>query len=185
MLFWALVGLGLIGLAPSVLLPEWRQYQALSLAGQVEESKLRAFEDQVERERRTLEALQSDPAVTARLALRELNYRRADEREVSVPVMGGVDHGPFLSDQKSLDYDSGNPAGAAVRPPALPGVLATVATRLPRLDYDRVFCDAPTRTIVMIMSTGLIAVAFALFGRAAEDQSSKSEDRSQGIHATS
>ena len=51
-----------------------------------------------------------------------------------------------------------------VRPPAfLAGVLAV----LPALDYDAVFCDDDTRTLVMGMSLGLVVFAFVVFGGSA------------------
>ena len=164
-MFWLLVLMGLATFAPCIILPEWRQYQVLEMAAQVEEHRLEVLQRQVDHERRLLDAVRSDPAVISRLAQRELRFQRVDYRAVRVsapfvgvqgrqgpscipPSQGGTEGGPFVPE-----------------PPQPPAIIARAVSLLPDYDYDRVFCDDETRPIVMCMSVGLIGVALGVFGR--------------------
>jgi len=136
--------------APCVLLPVWRDYQALQYSEQVERAGLEQARAQLQRQKRHLEALQSDPAVIARVARRELRYR--DPAEITIPVSIQAD----LSEQTApLVLD-------AVEPPA---VVAWVVEKLPEADYDRFFCTGPTRTLLMCLSGGLLVSAFVLYSQ--------------------
>jgi len=84
--FWLLLLLGFATLAPSLLLPEWREYQAIAVAEQVEQSRADAMENLVRQKRRLLDRIQRDPSVVVRLAQRELHYERADRSPL--PVAG-------------------------------------------------------------------------------------------------
>ena len=64
--FWLLVLMGLATFTPCVLLPQWRQYETLCMAEQSAQHRLEVLQGRIETERRTLEALRSDPAVVAR-----------------------------------------------------------------------------------------------------------------------
>ena len=147
-MFWLLTLMGLAAFAPCVVLPEWREYQALDMGAQVEQHRLDVLQRQVDHERRLLDALRSDPAVIARLAQRELGFQRANCRAVlvsSAPVgNAGVDR-LFVP-----------------KPPKPPASMARLGSWLPDFDYDRVFCDDETRPIVICMSIGLMAVALGL-----------------------
>jgi len=145
-----LLVLGFAGLAPSVLLPEWRAYQALSIREQYERHQLEQLRNAVEREERGLEALQTDPAAIARLARRDLRFHRPGELTVYVPIEP-------RSNARDIPF-----VPAAVAPPHW---LARWDRFLPPLDYDAVFCHEETRVVLMAMSLGLIAVAMILYRR--------------------
>lgn len=159
-LFWLLTLMGLATFAPCIILPPWRQYQALEMAAQIEQHHLDALQHQVDRERRLLDAIRSDPGVVARLAQRELRFRRVDSQavHVSVPATRVEAEAPFVPE-----------------PPRPPAVIARAVSVLPRFDYDRVFCGDQTRPIVMGMSVALIGAAFALSGRLAEGRRARHE----------
>jgi hypothetical protein len=153
LVFWVLVAMGFVGFAPCVLLPEWRQREFLSLAEQKEAYRLEQMEQLVARERASYEALRDDPAVLARLAQRDLSFRRLDH--LSVPVPGG--------DSVAWVGPVDGPTDGIVHEASGSGLVESIMARLPRYDYDAVFCDDHTRSIVMTMSVGLIALAFFLF----------------------
>jgi len=163
-LFWLLIALGLTGLTPCVLLPEWRQYEALSVAEQVEAHRLSELQSVVDHKRAAYEALRSDPAVVARLAQRELGYVRPDERSVSVARLvhdrSFVDNAVHASE---ADVDIGS--SFAVEPVAPHPFVARVTGALPDMNYDADFCDDRERSIIMTMSLALIVLAAVLFAR--------------------
>ncbi len=154
--FWSLIFMGLAAFAPSVILPEWREYQALRMTEQREQHRVDALQGEVDRERRLLEAVQRDPAVIARLAQRDLRFHRPGEQPVVVPV-------------SAVETAPAEPfAPTPVSPSPL---IARALSHLPDLDYDGVFCDEQTRPIIMVMSVSLIAVALALQpGRASRNR---------------
>lgn len=145
-----LILMGLGTFAPCVLLPEWREYQALRLVEQAEQHRLDAMQRVVERERHLLEAMQRDPAAIARIAQRDLHFYRPGDTTIAVdvPVMPAGVQAPFSAEP--------------VNPPA---ALARAHAYLPSLNYDALFCDAGTRSILMVMSVALIATAIASFWR--------------------
>ncbi|HUU85833.1 MAG TPA: hypothetical protein VM243_20235 [Phycisphaerae bacterium] len=148
LLFWGLIALAGAGFAPCVVLPVWRDYQAMALATQVEEQLAATARADVERLRHTAAAIRTDPAVAARLARRELSYRHPGQAEVPVP---GVLPAGFHA-----------PRPMAVQPIEPPRPIARVIGRLPAMNYDRLFLDGPTRVILMLLSGGLVAAAFLL-----------------------
>ncbi len=164
--------LALGALSPCVLFPEWRQYQALSRAEQVQKHRADSLQRHIDEQRRLLMALRSDPGVVARLARREYGFHRDGERVVSValPALAGA---PPASSSAGVAARFGGEASPLVgdepflpQPVSLPPVLARAASYLPAgYDYDRVFCDDQTRLVIMVMSVALIAVAFTLFSR--------------------
>lgn len=149
--FWLLVLMALAVFAPCVLLPEWRQYQAIRLAEQAQEHRVEALRRAVGHERRVLDAMTSDPGVIARLAQRELQFRRPDER--FVPVSIGAD---------SPNLDSG---AFVPQPVELPDPLQRAAAALPKFDYDSLFCDPQTSKVLMTMSVALLGIAFGVVAR--------------------
>lgn len=169
--FWLLLALGWIGLTPCVLLPEWRQYERLALAEQVEAYRLHELGRIVENARATSDALRDDPGVIARLAQRDLRFERSDERTIRVEAFDGFDATRTPHDDRLRRADlrwmpeEALAASAVSAPPLIESALAL----LPVLDYDAVFCDDRTRSIVMILSFGLMALAFVLFGRTRHD----------------
>lgn len=141
---WCLLLMAIGVFAPAVLTPEWRAYQASREALQTEQHRLEALREVVERERRSLDAIQTDPSVVARIALREYGLRPLGEDlvPVSLPVDPPENEEPFVPE--------------AVPPPA---AVARAMSYLPELNYDAVFCDEQTRLLIIAMSLGLMGVA--------------------------
>ncbi|MCO6438954.1 MAG: hypothetical protein J5J06_17810 [Phycisphaerae bacterium] len=150
MVFWGLVLLGYACLSMCVLLPEWRTWQLLRVEEQIQAYRLEDLGRSVERYRREIEALRSDPATVTRLAQREFNYHRRVEKTVSVPLVA-AQSGPERTFEPEF--------------PSPPAAIAPLVARLPAYPYDRVFCDPGVRFIVLCMSLGLIVAAFTLFCR--------------------
>ncbi|MFQ5461181.1 MAG: hypothetical protein ACE5E5_00995 [Phycisphaerae bacterium] len=148
LVFLLLTSMGLAALTPCVLLPEWRKYELLDRAAQIEQYKLDRLNQRIVAEQTRLDALCRDPGAVARLAQRDLGYRRKGMRSIPVAAM-------TVPDEPGEMFRP-----LPVTPPAV--VLRAVAF-LPELDYDRIFCDRETRPIVMLMSIGLIVTAFAVF----------------------
>ena len=145
-MFWVLVGMAAVVFAPCVLLPVWREHQALQYAEQVEQAGLEQARAELRQQKRRLAALQNDPLAIARVARRELNY--ANPGEIEVPVAIGEE--PVEATPVVL---------APVRPPAS---VSWLVDKLPKTDYDRLFCAGPTRTILMCLAGGLVLSAFVL-----------------------
>jgi hypothetical protein len=141
---WALLLMGLAAFAPCILIPEWQAYREACIAGQRERSRMEAWQKQVDRERRLMEAIQTDPTVVARLAQRELGYRDPDATAVRVAV--SMDETPIEPD-------------FVPRPVPLPALVARVAAFLPRLNYEKVFTDTDSRLVILVMAVTLMAVA--------------------------
>lgn len=161
--FWLLLLLGFATLAPCLLLPEWREYQAIAVAEQVEQHRTATMAALVQEKHRLLERLHQDPAVVVRLAQRELRYRRADCDLIPV---AGASTGTVLLTAPTDVLAGVEPADPIViEPPQLPVWLARWSDLLPPYNYDGVFCDGEVRPILVIMSVALIALAFALYGR--------------------
>ncbi len=162
--YWFLLALGFSTLAPAVLLPEWREYQAIRLAEQIEQERADAMERLVDRKRRVLERLQSDPAVIARLAQRDLRYQRVDQFRLAV-ASGTSSQQVSLFDARDV-LPAVEPELPIVVEPVTPPVwLMRWLDFLPPYNYDRVFCDKEIRPIIMTMSVALIGLAFVLYGR--------------------
>jgi len=146
--YWLLVLMGLATFAPCVLLPEWREYQAIRAVERVEQQRLDDMAGLVQREKNLLEGMQSDPAVIARVARRDLRFFRPGETTVSVDV-------PVLA--------ATTQQGASVATDELPPSLRRAGAYLPNFNYDALFCDPKTRTMFMALSVGLIVTAIGLF----------------------
>jgi cell division protein FtsB len=149
--FWALFAMAVIGFAPCVLLPAWRDYQNARLVEQYEQAALDRMNESLDRQRRLAEALRSDPSVMARAAQRELEYIRPGEQRITV-----VPTEPLMD----AESDESTVAPAPIAPPA---PVRWLVRNLPALDYDAVFCDPSTRAIVILLCGGVLTAAFALF----------------------
>lgn len=149
--FWMLFAMAVIGFAPCVLLPAWRDYQNACLVEQYEQAAMDRMNESLDRQRRLAEALRSDPSVMARAAQRELEYTRPGEQRITVVPADPV-----------VDADE---MGAAVVPEPIPppAPVRWLVRSLPALDYDAVFCDPSTRAIVILLCGGVLTAAFALF----------------------
>ncbi len=148
--FWILIAMGLGTFLPCVILPEWRHYQLLDMASQIEQHRLDVLQREVDHERRLVGALRGDPAVVARIAQRDLHFERLGSTAVPVGPLG-----------------TGEPSQVTFTPtpPSPPAVAARLASWLPDRDYLNVFCDEKCRPVVMALSVALIGLAFVLYGR--------------------
>ncbi len=149
--FWMLFAMAVVGFAPCVLLPAWRDYQNARLVEQYEQSALERMKESLDRQRKLAEALRSDPSVMARAAQRELEYTRPGEQRITV-----------VPSDPAVDVEDGCTA-PALEPIPPPAPVRWLASRLPALDWDAVFCDPPTRAIVILLCGGVLTAAFALF----------------------
>lgn len=147
-MFWLLIGMAAAVFAPCVLLPVWREYQALKYAEQVEQAAVEQARDDLFTQHRTLAALQNDPAVIARLARRDLRYSERGERVIQVGIH---------NEEPAQD------AAMPLTPVEPPAPLARLIDKLPEADYDRMFCGGRSRNILMGLSGGLVLAALALF----------------------
>ena len=150
---WALLMLGVACFAPCVLLPEWRAYQAADMTEQWEEHRLASLQKLVERDRRRLAAIRTDPGVIVRMALRELSFRKPRQKHIRVAVSAPDTLAANITGRR----DDGLPFVAQAAEPPAP--VARIASWLPPLDYDRVFCDNGARLVIMAMSVALMGVA--------------------------
>lgn len=159
--YWLLVCMGVSSLAMCVLWPEWREHQAIRTAEQVQRRRVESLRRTLRDEHRRLEALQDDPAVIARLARRELNYRGPSDRLVSVMVASTA-----LDVPRSLDlsFDGASSAGLDGNVQPL-SISPPFAAFLPQYDYDHLFSDDRCRWILATLSVGLLVVAVILFRR--------------------
>lgn len=151
-LFWILVLMAMAVLVPSILLPEWRQVQALRVAEATQEARVARMEDLLENERRLLDGIRRDPAVVERAVQRDLNFRPAghDVIPVAGAETGGMRTPPWIA--SSLGEDPPLTAPDAV---------------WPSLKWDRIFCARDTRPVLITMSVALLAAAALLYGRRA------------------
>ena len=159
--YWLLVWMGVSSLAMCALCPEWREYQAIRTAEQVQRRRVESLRRTLREERRRLEALQDDPAVIARLARRELNYRGPSDRLVSVKVANAA---PDVPRSPNFSFDGESLAGSDGHLQPL-SISTPFAAFLPQYDYDRLFSDDRCRWILATLSVGLLSVAVILFRR--------------------
>ncbi len=179
LVYWALVLMGLAVFAPAVLLPEWRAYEDLLVREQMERERYELLEGTVIRERRMIEGLRTDPAVIARVAQRELGFRRTDDQVIAVQpsdarvtsmlaARQGVVIDPYAPQEDNEDFsdlsgESFGKSNAAVA--EVPALVAPIIRMLPPLPYDFLFCDGRTRLIMMCLGMSAIGAAVLLFGR--------------------
>lgn len=163
---WILLCLGLSGFVPCILVPEWRALEHVAAAEQAERDRLGEMERRVERESQALEAIQTDPEVVARLAQRELNFRRENSLIVDVPLaapapapgVGRFIHSGERESAAPADHRAPNEI-AASGPPADWPMIGRLAGWLPGRRYDAVFCDPTCRTVIVTMCIVLFVVA--------------------------
>jgi len=146
--FWLLFSLAAAAFAPCVIVPVWLDCQETRQAEQRQLADVRRAQSEVDRQRRLAEALRSDPAVIARAAQRELEY--------TIPGQLRVDISPSPVSPQS---DAVEPSASAASDPPIP----PAPIPLPKLNYRAIFCDPPTRTVITLMSGGLLLAAFILF----------------------
>lgn len=158
LVFWLLVLMALATFTPCVLLPEWRHYQALCLAEQMQQHRVDQLAKNLERDKRMLDAVRSDPAVIARVAQRDLRYQKIDETTVPISIagnLGDTTNDPFVA-----------------KPVTLPAPLDRWSAKLPAFDYDAIFCDPKTSSLLMAMSVALLVVAVGMVTKRTGNQKS-------------
>ena len=148
LVFWILISLSILGFAPCLILPAWRDYQRADLTERIRAAEVAEASADIERQRRRLDAVHNDPGVVSRLAQRELEYRRPGE--VSIPVSAATHTAP-------------PPTGQSLRPVEPPAPVARVLALAPQRNYDELFCASPTRETIMALSAGLFIAAFVIF----------------------
>jgi hypothetical protein len=149
--FWALFAMAMVGFAPCVLVPAWRDYQETRLVKQYEQATLDRMKESLADQRNLAEALRSDPSVMARAAQRELEYTRPGEQRVVV-----------IPAERATEADETEPTFTP-EPVPPPAPVRWLVRLLPPLDYDAVFCDPSTRGIIILLCGGVLAAAFVLF----------------------
>jgi cell division protein FtsB len=150
LLFWSFVGVALLLFAACLLLPEWRQTEQYAARLEARQRRVDELRRRVVAQERTLEALRSDPLIIARLAERELRYRRPDEEEVFLPASTAN------IVQEGMRVPEFAPAAVGYLPPWL-------AARLPRGSWIRVFYDSPDREVCLTMAGVLFVTAFWIY----------------------
>ena len=144
-MFWVLLGLAAAAFAPCCLVPVWRDYQAITMAERLEEARIERLSNHVERQRRHLTALRTDPAVVARTAQRDLGFRRPDESIIL--VQSGAQPAPAATIPKRSPLDTKQ--------------VTFVHAPLPQ--YASIFINPATRNALMGLSAGLVIAAFVLY----------------------
>ena len=149
LLFWSFVGISLLLFAACLLLPEWRQAEQYAARQEARQWRVDELRRRGAAQERTLEALRSDPLIIARVAERELRYRRPDEEEVYLPASTKsiVREGTRVSEFQ--------PAEVGYLPP-------WVAARIPDGPWIRVFFDSPDREVCLTMAAVLFISAFGI-----------------------
>ncbi len=155
LVFWLLIAMSVITFAPCMILPAWREYQTAELAERMSAQQLTAVATELEQLRTQLDAIHNDPAVVARLARRELEFKKPGETVVPVPVAqsltGEADN--TISSDKSKNWKPASP----------PLPVARLTALLPDYNYDAIFCESPTRETILAMSAILFVSAFVVF----------------------
>ncbi|HEY3245368.1 MAG TPA: septum formation initiator family protein [Phycisphaerae bacterium] len=147
-MFWFLFVLAAAAFVPCVLLPEWRDYQAARVAEEVATRETARLRTELDQQRRALEAVRSDPAVVERMARRELAYGKPGELVMAVAATSAEDS-PALPDP--------------VAAPSPPAAVERILSWIPFAADDNLFCDPPTRRLIMGLCGALLVSAFILF----------------------
>jgi hypothetical protein len=120
----------------------------MALAERLEAETVAQMRADIDRLRRHLDGIRNDPSVIARVAQRDLGYRRINQQSVYV--------GLELGDSRLEDRHS-----VADRQP--PSVVDAYLGRLPLAEHRDAFLDRVTRIRLMCLSGAVMAVAFILF----------------------
>ena len=137
-----------------MILPAWREYQVADMNERIGAGQVAVATAEVEHLRRRLDAVHNDPAVVARLAQRELEFRKPGESAIVVPVSE-----PRMNDARIARRN----VSQSLEPVQPPVPVARLLAYLPNLNYDRLFCKSPMREIILTMSVLLFVSAFVIF----------------------
>jgi len=183
LVFWMLIALALTVMAPCMILPAWREYQAAELRERTRAAEAAAYTRHADRLEQRLDAIHNDPVVIERLARRELRCTLPGEVRLAVSNPNAADWAadtftPATYSAAGADGADG-PADTSYaelfreRTPVIPSAefqpvqppvgIARLTHYLPRLNYDALFCSAPTRGTLLGMSLTLVAAAFIIF----------------------
>lgn len=157
-LFWVLASLAFAVFAPCVLVPIWMETEQLHERVATVGQHLNAQREILDNTNRQIAALAEDPLVNERLVRRELNYRSDDEQLIrwspeqlsATRIPRAVL--PFAETDSSL----------SPRPPWMESLVRW----LPNWPWKKLFGQQHIRTLLMIMSGGLLAAGFVLYGPA-------------------
>jgi cell division protein FtsB len=157
--FWCLIGLALAGMMPCMVLPAWREYQDATVTEQVRALQTQDAQRELEIMRTRLDAIHNDPVVISRLARRELGFQTPDEQVFHVD-----DIDPTLASvTESSEFDLARKDRTSPVVAQLPAPLSRMASMLPDIDYDRIFCHSPARELILLLSISLFIAAFVIY----------------------
>ena len=150
-MFWGLLMMAGATFGACVLVPILAEYEQLSEQLIDTQRETAALEAELQRTRKTIEAIRTDPAAAEQIAKIGLNYRRSGERKVTV-----------LSELEVAVL--GTEAAPA---PDVPPLAKKPATRLHHglaaLPWRSLFCEPTSRLVLLITSGGMILLAFGLY----------------------
>ncbi|GJM25279.1 MAG: hypothetical protein DHS20C16_16940 [Phycisphaerae bacterium] len=142
-----------------MVLPAWREYQDATVTEQVRALQTQDAQRELEIMRKRLDAIHNDPVVISRLARRELGFQTPEEQVFHV----GEIEPDSVSLGESDNVDTARMDLASAVPAQLPAPLSRMASMLPAIDYDRIFCHSPARELILLLSISLFIAAFAIF----------------------
>ncbi len=122
-----------------------------------------------------MDALRTDPAVVARLAVRELGYERPELEIVDLDPPGMTiesvqsppsRHAHWPAPPHAAPGSRIDDASAPPQPEPFAGVVTRLHRWLPDWPWRQLFCESPTRYVLLAMGIGLIVTAFVLYSNA-------------------
>lgn len=135
-LFWVLTLAGLAIFAGTILVPLWQQQCQLAAEYRQVDKQILRMEQEVNRARGQLTAICVDPQYTERIAINELNLRKAGQEAIRIEPY------PILPEQEPVD----------------PEMLAAPRD-FSSQDWFKLFLDSKHRRWFLILAGGLIATA--------------------------
>jgi hypothetical protein len=159
-MFYLLSTVALIIFAPCVIVPIWRDVQKLGETERALRALVLQLNDQLEKNRIRIDALQNDPLVIERVARRELNLTADDEQHVRwssaelAALRLNIPHD--LYDKPELP------------PLSVPPWAESVKKWLPAWAWPELFAKSPNREFLLVMAGCLLLTAFMLYTPRAE-----------------
>ena len=147
-MFWLLVIPASALFSACVLVPVWEDYRAMALAERLEAETVAQMRADIDRLRRHLDGLRNDPGVIARVAQRDLGYRKMNQQSVYVglePAGPRLDDGHFAADREP------------------PSMLDAYLNRPLLAQHRDALLDRVTRIRLMCLSGAVMAAALILF----------------------
>jgi len=147
-MFWWLVVPASAIFVPCVLMPVWEDYRAMLLAEQLTADGVEHMRADIHRLQRHLDGLRNDPGVIARVAMRDLGYRRTDETGVYVAPPAVL---------------AGTPTATSTLEPPRSVVWDRITEWVPLAQYHGIFLDREVRIRLMFLCGAVLVAAFALY----------------------